>query len=78
VANTFAFAEIASIMFAMDAMLTRRSDQLKMPRQDAYCAAAMGLILSSRPCKIHFRRICRRCRARRGIVDDRAALIPMA
>jgi len=36
VANTFAFAEIASIMFAMDAMLTRRSDQLKMPRQDAY------------------------------------------
>ena len=32
----------------------------------------------SRPCKIHFRRICRRCRARRGIVDDRAALIPMA
>ncbi len=37
VANTFAFAEIASIMFAMNAMLTRRSDQLKMPRQDAYC-----------------------------------------
>ena len=35
-ANIFAFAKIASIMFAMNSRLTRRPDQLKMPWQDAY------------------------------------------
>jgi hypothetical protein len=35
-ANTAAFAQTASAMFAMDAMLTRQSGHLKMPRPDAY------------------------------------------
>ena len=34
--NTIPIAKTASTMFAMDAMLTRWPDQLKMPRQDAY------------------------------------------
>lgn len=35
-ANAAAFDQITSTMFAMDAILTRRPDHLKMPRQDAY------------------------------------------
>jgi hypothetical protein len=35
-ANAAAFAQTASAMFAMDAMLTRPPDHLKMPRPDAY------------------------------------------
>jgi hypothetical protein len=34
--NAAAFDQIASTMFAMDAILTRRPDHLKMPRRDAY------------------------------------------
>jgi hypothetical protein len=35
-ANTAAFAQTASAMFAMAAMLAHRPGQLKMPRPDAY------------------------------------------
>ena len=35
-ASAAAFDQIASTMFDMDAVLTRRPDHLKMPRQDAY------------------------------------------
>ena len=34
--NTAAFAQIAPTLFAMDTMFTRWTDQLKMPRPDAY------------------------------------------
>jgi hypothetical protein len=40
--NAAAFDQIASTMFAMDAILTRRPDHLKMPRQDAYTGAALS------------------------------------
>ena len=36
VANAAAFAQIAFTMFAMDAMLTHRPEQLNMPRPAAY------------------------------------------
>ena len=39
-ANAIAAAQTASTMFAMDAMLGRHTDQLKMPRPDAYGASA--------------------------------------
>ena len=35
-ANTIAFAQAASTMFAMDAMLSHEPRHLKMPRPDAY------------------------------------------
>jgi hypothetical protein len=35
-ANATALSQIASTMFAMDAILTRKQRQLKMPRPDAY------------------------------------------
>jgi len=35
-ANTAAFAQTASAMFAMDAMLTRQSGHLKMPRPQTH------------------------------------------
>jgi hypothetical protein len=35
-ANAAAFDQIASTMFAMDAILTRKPDHLKMPRPVAY------------------------------------------
>ena len=35
-ANTIAFAQAASTMFAMDAMLSHEQRHLKMPRPDAY------------------------------------------
>jgi hypothetical protein len=38
-ANATALNQIASTMFAMDAILTRKQRQLKMPRPDAYVAA---------------------------------------
>jgi hypothetical protein len=46
-ANAAAFAQTASAMFAMDAMLTRRPDHLKMPRPDAYNCAGGVITLST-------------------------------
>jgi alkylation response protein AidB-like acyl-CoA dehydrogenase len=38
-ANATALSQIASTMFAMDAILTRKQRQLKMPRPDAYAGS---------------------------------------
>jgi hypothetical protein len=40
-ANAAAFAQTAFAMFAMDAMLARRPDQLNMPRLAAYLSDAL-------------------------------------
>jgi len=46
-ANTIAFAQAASTMFAMDTMLTRRLDHLKMPRPAAYNSSSAKLAISA-------------------------------
>ena len=45
--NTAAFAQIAPTLFAMDTMVTRWADQLKMPRPDAYDLVVTGIPLWS-------------------------------
>jgi hypothetical protein len=43
-ANAAVFDQTASTMFAMDAILTRKPDQLKMPRPDAYDQPALNFL----------------------------------
>jgi len=47
-ANATALNQIASTMFAMDAILTRKQRQLKMPRPDAYGRTGSSLEPSAR------------------------------